>query len=102
MTEEKRLIEDMAKLLTEVRQESKRLLTEAQQENERLRTENKDLRDSVARWQNTFIAFAEQHFAQGGKAPNLPMAAISCTVAPTVVPFEMINNNDYVTVVIRR
>ena len=60
------------------------------------------LRSKAAQWQNTFIALAEQHFAQGGKAPNLPMAAISCTVAPKALPFELINNNDYVTVVMMR
>lgn len=91
MTDDKRTIANLAKLLTE-----------AQQENKRLRAENEQLRNSAAQWQNTFIALALQHFAQGGKAPNLPMAAISCTVVPKALPFELINNNDYVTVVMTR
>lgn len=91
MTDDKHTIANLAKLLTE-----------AQQENKRLRAENEKLRSKAAQWQNTFIALAEQHFAQGGKAPNLPMAAISCTVAPKALPFELINNNDYVTVVMVR
>ena len=91
MTDTQKTLADMAKILTKQAQQIKKL-----------EADKRTLTEQLNMWQNTFLAFAQEHFKQGGTAPNLPMSAISNTTAPADMPFEMINNNDYVTVTVRR
>lgn len=91
MTDTQKMLRDMSKLLS----------TQTQRIHQ-LEAEKAALSEELAMWQNTFVAFANAHFEQGGAAPNLPMSAISNTIAPDEIPFEMIDNIEYVTVRVRR
>ena len=89
MTDTQRALNDTAKLMTKL-----------MQKNNRLEAEVEELKKEVARWQNTFLAFAEYHFNEGGTAPNLPYSRIKCTETPEF-PYSIIDNIEYITLVMR-
>lgn len=78
--------------------EAAKIMVTLTQKNKRLENEITELKKEIARWQNTFLAFAEYHFAEGGTAPNLPFNKITSTEVHDL-PYEIIENDDHLTII---
>lgn len=76
-----------------------RLFHEALDINEKLIKENRELREAAALWHNLFDELLAYHFAEGGSAPNLRFDRTTRTTEPVDSLYELINNNEYLTVV---
>lgn len=79
-----------------------KIMVKLTQKNNSLEQENRKLREQIAKWKNTFLALCEYHFSEGGTAPNLPVDQITLTTAPNDIPYEVINNGEFITIVSRR